>query len=195
MKWKSDANGLWSWNRHPDGLKSFSENPPTSVDEAINRKTNMYTRPDGTIRTLRAKSRAKPYRGLKFEDENYENRKSNRGNPSKRGDNEKLVTPDKALRNAAYRKMARIAAVGKVAHHGLPVSYLANAEREKPGTIKAYELVYGEGKVGHTPDALVEMTHEDHDYLHNVLEPTYERSINNAGKCTDAILGRINRNF
>ena len=83
MKWKSDANGLWSWNRHPDGLKSFSDNPPTSIDEAINRKTNMYKRSDGTIRTLRAKSRAKPYKGLQFEDENYENRKSNRGNPSK----------------------------------------------------------------------------------------------------------------
>lgn len=190
-KWNPDANGLWSWERHPDGKQSFVDNPPRSVDEAIERKTNMYVRKNGSIRTLRAKSRAKAYKGLKFEDEDYEFRKSNRGNPSKRGEAEKLVTPDKATRQAADRKMARTAARGNVEHHGLPVSYLAAGEREKPGTVAKYESVHGKGKVGHAPEALVEMSIPEHQKLHNVIEPKYERAIKSAGSEADNIFGQL----
>ena len=192
-KWNPDSNGLWSWQRHPDGIKSFSNNPPRSVDEAIERKTNMYVREDGSIRTLRAKSRAKTYKGLRFEDEDYESRKSNRGNPSKRGQAEELVTPDKATRQAANRQMARTAAKGRVGHHGLPISYLAAGEREKPGTVAAYKKVHGKGKVGHSPGALVEMSIPEHQYLHNKLEPAYERAIKKAGSQTDEIFNSLRK--
>jgi len=192
-KWNPDSNGLWSWQRHPDGIQSFSNNPPRSVDEAIERKTNMYVREDGSIRTLRAKSRAKAYKGLKFEDEDYESRKSNRGNPSKRRQAEELVTPDKATRQAANRQMARTAAKGRVEHHGLPIGYLAAGERENPGTVAAYEKVHGKGKVGHSPEALVEMSIPEHQYLHNKLEPAYERAIKKAGSQTDEIFNSLRK--
>lgn len=185
-QWDADANGLWSWKRHPDGEKSFTSNPPKSIDEALKRKTNMYVDENGTTWTLRAKSRAKTYKGFRFEPEKYDFRTSNRGGTSKRIANEKLVTPNPVTRAAATRKMAHLSAKGLVGHHGLPVSYLANAEREKPGTMAAYEAVHGK-KVGHTPEALVPMRPKQHSYLHNVLEPAYERSIKNAGKGTDAV--------
>ena len=192
-KWNPDANGLWSWTRHPDGKQSFVNNPPRSVDEAIKRKTNMYVREDGSIRTLRAKSRAKPYKGLKFEDENYEFRTSNRGSPSKRKEAERLVTPDKSTRQAADRKMARTAARGNVEHHGLPISYLAAGERERPGTVAKYESVHGKGNVGHAPEALIEMSIPEHQRLHNVIEPAYERAIKKAGTKTDDIFNDLRK--
>jgi len=189
-QWDADANGLWSWKRHPEGEQSFTNNPPKSIDEALKRKTNMYVREDGTVRTLRAKSRAKPYKGFRFEEELYDSRKANRGGNTKRIANEKLVTPDSGTRAAANRKMAHLSSKGLVGHHGLPVSYLANAEREKPGTMAAYQKVHGKA-VGHTPEALVAMRPKQHSYLHNVLERAYERSIQNAGKEADAVFNPI----
>ena len=80
---QADANGLWSWSRHPNGKQSFIDNPPRSIDEALERKTNMYLRPDGTTRLLRQKNRAKVYSSngssYRFEDENYSKRRSNIG--------------------------------------------------------------------------------------------------------------------
>jgi len=189
-QWDADANGLWSWERHPDGKDSFTNNPPKSIDEALKRKTNMYVREDGSVRTLRAKSRAQPYKGFTFEDESYDLRKANRGGTTKRSLNEKLVTPDPQVRAAANRKMAHLSSKGLVGHHGLPVSYLANAERAKPGTMAAYQAVHGKA-VGHTPQALVPMRPKQHSYLHNVLEPAYERSIKNAGKESDVVFSRL----
>ena len=122
-------------------------------------------------------------------------RKATRGGGSdgSRQVNERLITPDKGTRAAADRKMAMASTRGQVSHHGLPVSQLAAGEREKPGTMAAYEKVHGKDNVGHAPGALVDMDQVDHDYIHNVQEPELRKSIKAAGSQTDQVFDAVRK--
>ena len=51
------------------------------------------------------------------------------------------------------------------------------------------ERVHGEQNIGHTPQALDEMSISDHNRLHNVEEPAMWRSVKQAGSQADNIFG------
>ena len=165
--------------------------------KAIADGKTRYIRPsDGqewVIRNLDNPRLSKRFGGQGGTDETAVMRKGNRGGGTEgaRKQAEALTTPDPETRRLADQEMARMRTRGNVGHHGLPVSSLAAGEREKPGTIQAYERVHGKGQVGHTPGALVEMTPEAHDRLHHVEETKYYRSIKQAGQRSDKIFGSL----
>lgn len=165
--------------------------------KAIADGKTRYIRPsDGqewVIRNLDNPRLSKRFGGQGGTDETAVMRKGNRGGGTEgaRKQAEALTTPDPQTRRAADQEMARMRTRGNVGHHGLPVSSLAAGEREKPGTVKAYEKVHGKGQVGHTPGALVEMTPEAHDRLHHVEETKYYRSIRQAGQRSDKIFSKL----
>jgi hypothetical protein len=165
--------------------------------KAIADGKTRYIRPsDGqewVIRNLKNPRLRRRYGGQGGTDETAVQRKGSRGGGTKgaRKQAEALTTPDRETRRLADQEMARMRTRGNVGHHGLPVSSLAAGEREKPGTVKAYEKVHGKGQVGHTPGALVEMTPEAHDRLHHVEETKYYRSIRQAGRRSDNIFSKL----
>ena len=163
---------------------------PTSKAEAIERGLTRFIPEDGQERIIR-KYGTKSYPVGTVE--KADSRKSNRGGGTdgSRKINERTVTPDKTVRNAADRHMAKAAQRGKVSHHGLPIAKLAEGERQKPGTVAAYEKVHGKGNVGHSPGALYDMDHADHDYIHHKQEPAMHKSIKNAGKQSSKIFAAM----
>lgn len=170
--------------------KDYEQGLPTSKQEAIERGLTRFIGSDGQERVIRNYgSRSHPNGQVQI----AATRKANRGGGTEgaRKQAEALATPDPLERRAADQEMARMRSRGNVGHHGLPVSALAAGEREKPGTVAAYERVHGKEKVGHRPGALVEMTPEAHDRLHHVQETEYFKAIRKAGSEADAIFRQI----
>lgn len=175
---------------------------PTKKDlearaEAIKEGKTRYVRPsdnqEWVIRNLDNPRLQRRFGGQGGTDEQATMRKGNRGGGTEgaRKQAEALATPDPSERRAADQEMARMRSRGMVGHHGLPVSALAAGEREKPGTVAAYERVHGKEKVGHRAGALVEMTPEAHSELHNVQEADYFRSIRQAGSQAASIFDEL----
>ena len=175
---------------------------PTQQDlearaEAIKEGKTRYVRPsdnqEWVIRNLDNPRLQRRFGGQGGTDEQATTRKGNRGGGTEgaRKQAEALATPDPLERRAADQEMARMRSRGNVGHHGLPVSALAAGEREKPGTVAAYERVHGKENVGHRPGALVEMTPEAHSKLHNVQETAYFRAIRQAGSQADALFREL----
>ena len=175
---------------------------PTQQDlearaEAIKEGKTRYVRPsdnqEWVIRNLDNPRLQRRFGGQGGTDEQATMRKGNRGGGTEgaRKQAEALATPDPMERRAADQEMARMRSRGNVGHHGLPVSALAAGEREKPGTMAAYERVHGKENVGHRPGALVEMTPEAHSKLHNVQETAYFQAIRRAGSQADALFREL----
>lgn len=165
---------------------AFSKEDAVARQKAIDEGRTQYHRPsDGKhykIRNLDNKRHTHRYGGQGGRDENAGSRKANRGGgfQGSRKQNERLVTPDKTQRYQADKAMGQMAVKGKVGHHKLPVSYLAAGEKQKPGTVAAYERVHGANNVGHKPDALMELDHKTHNRIHNVEEPQMYNGVKNA---------------
>tara|TARA_R100001463_G_scaffold1410_4_gene6261 strand:- start:271 stop:1092 length:822 start_codon:yes stop_codon:yes gene_type:complete len=165
---------------------AISKEDAVARQKAIDAGKTTYVRPsDGIhykIRNLKNKRYKNLYGGQGGRDENAGSRKANRGGGSQgsRKQNERLVTPDKTQRYQADKAMGKMAAKGNVGHHKFPVSYLANGEKQKPGTVAAYERVHGANNIGHKPDALMELDHKTHNKIHNVEEPRMYNGVKNA---------------
>lgn len=170
--------------------KDYEQGLPTSKQEAIERGLTRFIGSDGQERVIRNYGSKSHPNGLI---QLASSRKANRGGGTEgaRKQAEALATPDPSERRAADQEMARMRSRGNVGHHGLPVSALAAGERERPGTVAAYERVHGKEKVGHRPGALVEMTPEAHDRLHHVQETAYFRAIRQAGSQADALFREL----
>jgi len=111
-------------------------------------------------------------------------RKATRGTRTRRTQAEEIATPDPEQRKAADQAMAEMAARGKVGHHGIPVSSVAAGKRGMtPERAAEFDRRYAQAgtSIGHTPQALVEMTPAAHNVLHSVEEAQYYRSIRQAG--------------
>ena len=198
-KLKVDGNGLRTPTKK-ERLKGL----PKSVKEAKKRGLNVYKIPGQPAKIMRYKTRRKEDSlGLKAEHENFDLRKDNRfgsggSGKGKRGDAEKTASPDSKVRSKANQKMARISSKGRVGHHGLPVAYYAAGKREAiakggPEAGKLFDQRYGLKGGAHSVANIYDMSHPAHDKLHNVKEPAYFKSIKEAGKETDAVLGRNNK--
>ena len=196
QKFKLDGNGL----RTPTKLER-QKGLPTSIAEAKAKGLNVYQMPGQPAKIMRYKTRKKADSlGLKAEHENFETRKDNRfgkggSGKNKRGDAEKTASPDKNVRSKANQKMARLSSRGRVGHHGLPVAYYAAGKRDaitKGGSEagKLFDQRYGLKGGAHSVANIYDMSHPAHDKLHNVKEPAYFKSIKEAGKESDSILGR-----
>jgi len=198
-KLKVDGNGLRTPTKK-ERLKGL----PKSVKEAKKRGLNVYKIPGQPAKIMRYKTRRKEDSlGLKAEHENFDLRKDNRfgsggSGKGKRGDAEKTASPDSKVRSKANQKMAKLSAKGRVGHHGLPVAYYAAGKREAiakggPEAGKLFDQRYGLKGGAHSVANIYDMSHPAHDKLHNVKEPAYFKSIKEAGKETDAVLGRNNK--
>lgn len=165
----------------PPTLEERKAGLPKTKQEAINAGLTRFIPEDNIERVIRGYgSKRRPGGDVKTA-------ASRKGGARKRKIAKSVTTPDKATRKAADQTMVEMRARGNVGHHGLPINYLAAGELEKPGTVAKYEKVHGKGKVGHAPGALVEMSIPEHQYLHNVLESAYERSIKGAKGSLDPI--------
>ncbi len=198
-KLKIDGNGLRTPTKK-ERLKGL----PKSVKEAKKRGLNVYQIPGQPAKIMRYKTRRKEDSlGLKAEHENFDLRKDNRfgsggSGKGKRGDAEKTASPDSKVRSKANQKMARLSSRGRVGHHGLPVAYYAAGKREAiakggPEAGKLFDQRYGLKGGAHSVANIYDMSHPAHDKLHNVQEPAYFKSIKEAGKETDKVLGRNNK--
>jgi hypothetical protein len=201
QKIKIDGNGL----RTPT-KEERRKGLPKSIAEAKKKGLNVYQPPGKPAKIMRYKSRAKKDSyGIKAEHENFETRKDNRfgkggSGKGKRGDAEKLASPDAEVRSKANKKMAKISSRGKVGHHGLLISSYAKGKAEAiakggPKAGKLFDQRYASvGLKGgaHSVGNIYEMSHTAHDKLHGKTEPKYYKSIQNAGKETDEVLGRNN---
>jgi len=198
-KFKIDGNGLRAPSKK-ERLKGL----PKSIKEAKKRGLNVYKIPGERAKVMRYRSRQKvDSLGLQAEHEDFQRRKDNRfgkggSGKNKRGDAEKTASPDKNVRSKANQKMARLSERGRVGHHGLPVAYYAAGKREAiakggPEAGKLFDQRYGLKGGAHSVANIYDMSHPAHDKLHNVKEPAYFKSIKEAGKETDAVLGRNNK--
>ena len=191
QKIKLDGNGL----RTPTKLER-QKGLPKSIAEAKAKGLNVYQIPGQPAKIMRYKTRKKADSlGLKAEHENFETRKDNRfgkggSGKGKRGDAEKLASPDPEVRSKANKKMAEISAKGKVGHHGLLISSYAKGKAEAiakggPEAGKLFDQRYASvGLKGgaHSVGNIYEMSHKAHDHLHGKIEPKYYKAIKNAGK-------------
>ena len=170
-------------NLRPPTLKERKAGLPKTKQEAIDAGLTRFIPKDGKERVIRGYgSKLTPGGHVKMAD----SRKATSGN---RRIAEDMITPDEATKKAADKSMANMRSRGNVGHHRFPVSYLAAGEKEKPGTIEAYKRVHGESNIGHTPQAIDEMSIPDHNRLHNVEEPAMWRSVKQAGSQADEIFG------
>ena len=171
----------------PPTLKERKAGLPKTKQEAINAGLTRFIPEDGKERVIRGYgSKLTPGGHVKMAD----SRKATSGN---RRIAEDMITPDEATKKAADKSMANMRSRGNVGHHRFPVSYLAAGEKEKPGTIEAYKRVHGESNIGHTPQAIDEMSIPDHNRLHNVEEPAMWRSVKKAGSEADNIFGMFRK--
>lgn len=167
----------------PPTLEERKAGLPKTKQEAIDAGLTRFIPEDGKERVIRGYgSKLTPGGHVKM----ASSRKATSGN---RRIAEDMATPNEATKRAADKSMANMRSRGNVGHHRFPVSYLAAGEREKPGTIAAYKRVHGDQNIGHTPQALDEMTIPDHNRLHNVEEPAMWRSVKQAGSQADEIFG------
>ena len=174
-------------NLRPPTLEERKAGLPKTKQEAIDAGLTRFIPEDGKERVIRGYgSELTPGGHVKM----ASSRKATSGN---RRIAEDMATPNEATKRAADKAMANMRSRGNVGHHRFPVSYLAAGEREQPGTIEAYKRVHGEQNIGHTPQALDEMTIPDHNRLHNVEEPAMWRSVKQAGSEADKIFGMFRK--
>ena len=199
QKLKVDNNGL----RAPSNREKLN-GLPKSAEAAAKAGLNMYTK-DGVTYVMRYKSRKKEgtvVKGKKIEVERHDARTANRfgtsGNKNKRGDAERIASPDPKVRSAANKRMAELSSKGRVGHHGLLVSSYAKGKAEAiaKGGPKAGELFdkrYGLKGGAHSVKNIYDVTHKQHDQIHNKQEPEYFNSIKKAGTQYDQIMRNLKK--
>ena len=181
----------WSSNRPVLTAPKFGEELPTSRYAAIEAGRSMFVNEAGNIRLIRNFGSADRPQGRSVDPGT---RRNTRGARTRRQEAEAIATPDPAQRRAADRAMAQMAARGNVGHHGIPVASVASGKAGMtPEQAAEYDARYAKAgrPVGHTVEALVEMSKSAHDVLHSVDEVAYYKALRTAGKASEQVFSNL----
>jgi len=181
----------WSYKRPVLTAPKFGEELPTSKYAAIEAGRSMFVNESGTIRLIRNFGSADRPQGRSVDPVT---RRTTRGARTRRQEAETIATPDPVQRRAADRAMAEMAARGNVGHHGIPVASVASGKADMtPERATEYDKRYAKAgrPVGHTVEALVEMSKSAHDVLHSIDEVAYYKALRSAGKVPEQVFSKL----
>lgn len=181
----------WSYTRPVLTAPKFGEELPTSRYGAIEAGRSMFVNENGNIRLIRNFGSADRPQGRAVDPGT---RRTTRGARTRRQEAETIATPDPAQRRAADRAMAQMAARGNVGHHGIPVASVASGKAGmSPERAAEFDARYAKAgmPIGHTPEALVEMSKPAHDVLHSIDEVAYYKALRAAGKTSEQVFRQI----
>ena len=186
---KYDKNGL----RAPNTQEMAQL--PTSMEEAVKRKLNVYLEGDQP-KKIRFKERAKPNEfGIKGEIEDYSKWKD-RGHLSKgkRPQDERLSTPEGADKKAFRKAMAKARMQGLEGDHNYSVARTGNALREMtPERRQVYHQRFKDAGIdlGNQEGNITPRDSYTNQALKRTQELAVDKSIKNAGKQSSKIFAAL----